>query len=97
MVPLMLSVCVNVIRRLMALSWRMWLCGLGRFYPLISAHFQFSHKIDRHLTPSVRAPWEEGRRTLRVPVFPLNSLLALDTVLSTQTFLHKSGRSNPRL
>ena len=62
--------------------------GLERFYPLITARTHFYHKIDRHLLSSVRAPWENGKRSLRIPVYLLNVLLALDTAASTLNFLH---------
>ena len=72
------------------LCMRLWTSrGLERFYPLSTARTHFYHKIGRHLLPSVRAPWEEGKRSLRIPVYLLNVLLALDTAVSTQNFLHR--------
>ena len=44
--------------------------------------------LEYKLICSVRAPGEEGRRRLCIPLYRLNVLLFLDIAVPTQNFLH---------
>ena len=79
-----------IVRFNMAQFLCMWtkFCGLTRFAPIIAARPLLLHEMGRHVVPSVRAPGEEPRRKLRIPLHILNVLLCLDTAISTQNFLY---------